>query len=140
MQVLVHNASGTSGMPQKGAFLGKGAEGSVYKNLDQPGTVVKEFDPARTSPLQARNEFENLERARGIHPDNAAKPQAPANPRQGWLVKEEVIPDVPSPANQAALGPIAQDFINGGVHDVGPNNFMFGHTADNPIPRWILIE
>jgi hypothetical protein len=140
MEVLVHNTSGTGGMPQTGSELGRGAEGVVYENLDQAGTVVKQFHKQSTSPLQARNEFANLEKARAIRPDNVVKAQAPANPRQGWLVKERVIPGTPTPADQAALGPIAQDLINGGVHDVGPNNFIFGHTANNPTLRWILIE
>ena len=141
MQVLVHNASGTGGMPQIGKEIGRGAEGVVYENLDQPGTVVKEFNKRGTSPLQARNEFQNLEKARAIpgRADNVVKAQAPADPRQGWIVKEQVIPDTATPADRAALRQIEQDFINGGVQDVG-GNLMFGHTADNPTPRWMLIE
>jgi hypothetical protein len=139
IQALVHNASGTGGMPRTGAVLGRGAEGVVYVNLDEPGWAVKEFYKGRTSPFQARNEFENLAKGRLVRPDNVVKAQAPANPRQGFLVKEEVIPDIPTPAHQAALRQIEQDFVNGGVQEVG-GNIMFGHTADNPTPRWLLIE
>ena len=138
-QSLVPNTSGTGGMPQIGQELGRGAEGVVYENLDQPGWVVKEFHQGGTSPLQARNEFQNLEKARAILPDNVVKAQAPADPRQGFLVKEQVISDTPTPADRAALRQIEQDFINGGIQDVG-GNLMFGHTADNPTPRWMLIE
>jgi hypothetical protein len=111
----------------------------IYENLDQPGWVVKEFHKGRMSPLQARNEFQNLEKGRAIHADNVVKAQAPANPRQGWIVKEQVVPDTPMQADYAALPQLEQDFINGGVQDVG-GNIMFGHTVDNFTPRWILIE
>jgi len=147
--VLLHNYSGSGsgpgtpapqgGMPRKGAQIGSGIEGVVYENLDQPGTVVKEFHQGSTSPLQARNEFQNLETARAIHPDNVVKAQAPADPRQGWIVKEQVIPDTPMPADRVALRQIEQDFVNGGVQDVG-GNLMFGHTSDDLTPRWLLIE
>ena len=89
-QVLV-NTSGTGGMPRIGRELGRGSEGVVYENLDQPGWVVKEFHQGSTSPFQARNEFQNLEKAWAIRPDNVVKAQAPADPRQGFLVKEEVL-------------------------------------------------
>jgi hypothetical protein len=125
-------------MPRTGQEIGRGAEGVVYENLDQPGTVVKEFHKGGTSPLQARNEFQNLERARAIHPDNAVKAQAPADPRQRWIVKEQVIRDTP-PADPTELIRIVQDFDNAGVRDAG-GNMVFGHTADNPTPRWILVE
>jgi hypothetical protein len=126
-------------MPRSGQEIGRGPEGVVYENLDQPGTVVKVFHKGGTSPLQARNEFQNLEKARAILPDNVVKAQAPIDPRQGFLVKEQVISDIPTPADRAALRQIEQDFINGGVQNVG-GNLMFGHTADNPAPRWMLIE
>jgi hypothetical protein len=126
-------------MPRIGQEIGRGAEGVVYENLDQPGWVVKEFHQGGTSPLQARNEFQHLERARAIRPDNVVKARAPADPRQGFLVKEKVIPDNPTPGGVVAGQQIEQDFVNGGVQDVG-GNLMFGHTADNPTPRWMLIE
>jgi hypothetical protein len=140
MQVLVHNSSPTGGMPRMGPEIGRGAEGVVYENLDQPGWVVKDFHKSATSPLQARNEFQNLEKARAVsgRADNVVKAQAPADPRQGFLIKEQVIRDTP-PANLAELGKIIQDFDNAGVHDPA-GNMIFGHTADNPTPRWILIE
>jgi hypothetical protein len=74
-QVVVHNASGTGGMPRLGRELGRGAEGVVYENLDEPGWVVKEFHKGGTTPLQARNEFQNLEKARAIpgRADNVVK-------------------------------------------------------------------
>ena len=49
-------------MPRIGQELGRGAEGIVYEDLDQPGWVVKEYYQGGTSPLQAQNEFQNLER------------------------------------------------------------------------------
>ncbi|MGO9275177.1 MAG: hypothetical protein ACLQOO_33905 [Terriglobia bacterium] len=136
---MVHNTSGTGGMPQIGQELGRGAEGVVYENLDQTGWVVKEFHKGGASPLQARNEFQNLENARAILPDNVVKAQAPIDPRQGFLVKEQVILDSPTPADVVAGRQIEQTFVNGGVQDVG-GNLMFGHTVDNPTPRWMLIE
>ncbi len=136
---MVHNTSGTGGMPQIGQELGRGAEGVVYENLDQTGWLVKEFHKGGTSPLQARNEFQNLENARAILPDNVVKAQAPIDPRQGFLVKEQVILDSPTPADVVAGRQIEQTFVNGGVQDVG-GNLMFGHTVDNPTPRWMLIE
>jgi hypothetical protein len=75
-------------MPQIGQELGRGAEGVVYENGDQPGWVVKVFHKGGTSPYQAGNEFQNLEKARTIRPDNVVKAQPPADPRQGWIVKE----------------------------------------------------
>ena len=82
--------------PRIGRELGRGAEGVVYDNLDEPDWVVKEFHKANTSPLQARNEFQNLARARAIRPDNVVMARAPVDPRQGWIVKEKVMPtDVP---------------------------------------------
>ena len=122
-----------------GRELGRGAEGVVYENLDRAGWVVKVFHQGVTSPLQARNEFVNLETARAIGPDNVVKAQAPADPRQGWLVKEQVIEDVLTPVDLAAGKQVEQEFINGGVQDVA-GNLIFGHTADNPTPRWMLIE
>lgn len=126
-------------MPRIGRELARGAEGIVYENIDQPGTVVKEFHKGGTSPLQAANEFWNLEKARAIRPDNVVKAQAPADPRQGWIVKEEVIPDLPTPVDLLTGQQIEQDFVNGGVQDVG-GNLLFGHTADNSAPRWLLVE
>ncbi len=126
------------GMPRTGQEIGRGAEGVVYENLDQPSTVVKEFHKAGISPLQARNEFQNLEKARAIHPDNVVKAQAPADPRQGWIVKEQVIGDTP-PADPTELNRVLQDFDSAGVQDAG-GNMIFGHTKGNPTPRWILVE
>jgi hypothetical protein len=125
-------------MPRIGQELGRGAEGVVYENLDQAGWVVKEFHHGGTSPLQAGNEFQNLERARATRPGNVVKAQAPADPRQGFLVKEQVIRDTP-PADRTELGRIIQEFDDAGVHDAS-GNMIFAHTADNPTPRWILIE
>ena len=126
-------------MPRMGRELGRGAEGVVYENLDQPGWVVKVFHPGGTSPFQARNEFQNLEKARAIHPDNVVKAQAPADPKQGFLVKEQVIRDSPTATDLTTGQQVEQDFIQGGIQDV-VGNLLFGHTADNPTPRWILIE
>ena len=126
-------------MPPIGREIGRGAEGVVYENLDQPGWVVKEFHKGGTSPFQARNEFQNLEKARAIRPDNVVKAQAPVDPRQGWIVKEQVIDDTPTPMDRTGLRQVELDFMNGGVRDLG-GNLIFGHTADNPTPRWMLIE
>ena len=135
----VPNTSGTGEMPRIGQELGTCAEGVVYEDLDQAGWVVKEFHPGGTSPFQAGNEFQNLERARAIRPDNVVNAKAPADPRQGFLVKEQVISEIPTPADGATLRQIEQDFIDGGIQDVG-GNLMFGHTTDDPTPRWMLIE
>jgi hypothetical protein len=137
--VLVQTTSGSGEMPRIGRELARGAEGAIYDNLDQPGWVVKVFHKGGTSVLQARNEFQNLEKARAIHPDHVVKAQAPADPRQGWIVKELVIADIPTTADLGAGRQIEQDFINAGIQDVG-GNLMFGHTGDNPTPRWILVE
>jgi hypothetical protein len=124
-------------MPQIGRELGRGAEGVVYDNLDQPGTVVKVFHKGGTAPPQARNEFRNLEKARAIRPDNVVKAQAPADPRQGWIVKEEVLStDVPE--DQAEKAKLLHDLLPQ-IPDAG-GNLMWGTTADNPTPRWMLIE
>jgi hypothetical protein len=139
MQVLVHYASGTGGMPRSGKEIGRGAEGVVYENLDQPGAVVKEFHKGGTSPFQAGNEFRNLEKARAIpgRADNVVKAQVPTDPQQGWIVKEQVLPaDVlPDVAQRVA---VLRNFLPQ-VPDAG-GNLMWGTTASNPTPRWILIE
>jgi hypothetical protein len=126
-------------MPSIGREPGRGAEGVVYENLDQPGWVVKVFQKGGASPFQAQNEFDNLEMARAILPDNVVKAQAPTDPRQGWIVKELVTADSATPAERATLMQVERDFISAGVQDVG-GNLVFGHTADNPSRRWILIE
>ena len=136
---MARHTSGTGGMPRIGQELGRGAEGVVYENLDQSGWVVKEFHKRGTSPLQARNEFQNLENARVIRgrSDNVVKAQAPADSRQGFLVKERVLPtDVPE--DLADKAKVLQDFLPQ-IPDAG-SNLMWGTTVDNPTPRWILIE
>jgi hypothetical protein len=141
---LASNTPGTGssstplpGQPRIGTELGRGAEGVVYENLDQPGWVVKVFHAGGTSPLQARNEFQNLEKARAIRPDNVVKAQAPANPRQGWLIKEQVFPTT-SPPDKAQRTQVEGDFLPQLPDAVG--NLMWGVTASNPTPRWLLIE
>ncbi len=85
----------------------------------------------------AANEFANLERARAIRPDNVVKAQPPAHPRQGWLVKQKVLEtDVPEDLTQRIT--VLQDFLNQ-IADVDGNLF-WGTTADNPMPRWLLVE
>jgi hypothetical protein len=123
-------------MPRIGQELGRGAEGIVYDNLDEPGWLVKEFHKQATSPLQAGNEFANLEKARAIRPDNVVKAQPPADPRQGWLVKEKVL-RTNVPEDVAQRNQVLQDLQN--LPDVD-GNLMWGTTADNPTPRWMLIE
>jgi hypothetical protein len=59
MQVLVPNTSGTDGMPQIGQELGRGAEGVVYENLDQPGWVVKEFHQGAAPRSRPETSFKN---------------------------------------------------------------------------------
>jgi len=136
MRVLSPNASGT-GQPRLGRELGRGAEGVVYENLDQPGWAVKVFHPGGTSPFQARNEFANLEKARAIRPDNVVKVQAPADPRQGFLVKEQVLPtDVPEDMVQRAQ--VRQDLLPQ-IPDAD-GNLMWGATISNSTPRWLLVE
>ena len=137
-KVLVNNPSGTGGKPQIGKEIGRGAEGIVYENLDKPGTMVKEFHKLGTAPFQARNEFDNLAKGRVVHPDNVVIAQAPADPQQGWIVKEQVIRETP-PVDLTERTRILQDFDNAGVQDAR-GNLIFGHTADNTNPRWILIE
>jgi hypothetical protein len=139
MQVLAQSAFGTGGMPRLGRELGRGAEGVVYENLDQPDWVVKEFHKGGTSPLQAGNEFQNLERARAIpgRADNVVNVQALADPRQGFLVKEEVLP-TNVPEDSAEKIKVLQDFVPQSP-DAG-GNLMWGTTASNSTPRWILIE
>ena len=134
---LVPNTSGTDGMPRIGQELGRGAEGVIYEDLDQPGWVVKEFHQGGTSPFQARNEFQSLERARAIRPDNVVKAQAPADQRQGFLVKEQVLPtDVPP--DLAERTQVLRDFLPQ-IPDAD-GNLMWGVTVDNLTPRWLLIE
>ena len=123
--------------PRIGRELGRGAEGVVYENLDQPGWVVKVFHASGTSPLQAANEFANLEKARQIRPDNVIRAQAPADPRQGWLVKEQVFPTT-TPPDKAQRAQVLQDFLPQ-IADVG-NNLMWGSTASNPTARWLVVE
>ena len=98
--------------------------------------MVNEFHKGGTSPLQARNEFQNLENARVIRPDNVVKAQSLANPQQGFLVKEKVLAtDVPEDWAQKAQ--VLQDLQN--IPDAR-SNLIWGTTADNPTPRWMLIE
>jgi hypothetical protein len=128
--------AGAGGRPKLGAELGRGSEGVIYENLDQPGWVVKEFHQGSTSPLQARNEFENLEKARSIHPDNVVNAQPPAGARQGFIVKEKVT-ESPTPPDFSQKAKLNRDFEN--VNDAG-GNMVWGTTPGNSTPRWILIE
>jgi hypothetical protein len=119
-----------------GKELGRGAEGVVYENLDEADWVVKEFHPAGVSPLQARNEFENLERARAIRPDNVVVARAPIDPRQGWIVKEKVTrSNTPEDQDQ-------KDDVRKAFHTIpdADSNLVWGTTASNPTPRWLLVE
>jgi hypothetical protein len=137
LQALVPHTSGKGGMPRIGQELGRGADGVVYENLDQPGWVVNEFHPGGTSPHQARNEFQNLEKARAIRPNNVVNAEAPVAPRQSFLVKEKVLPsDVPPDLAEKAK--VLQDLLPL-IPDAG-GNLMWGTTVDNPTPRWLLIE
>lgn len=129
--------STAGGMFRIGQELGRGAEGIVYENLDQPGWVVKVFHSGGTSPFQARNEYQNLANARAIRPDNVVNVQAPADPGQGFLVKEQVLPTDVAP-DLAEKAKVLQDLLPQ-IPDAG-GNLMWGITADNPTPRWILIE
>jgi hypothetical protein len=122
--------------PRIGREIDRGAEGVVYENLDEADWVVKEFHQMGVSPLQARNEYENLERARAIRPDHVVLARAPVDPRQGWIVKEKVTPSN-LPTNMAQYTELLQAFSN--IQDV-PNNLMWGTTAANLTPRWLLIE
>ena len=124
-------------MPRIGAELARGAEGVVSENLDQPGWVVKVFHMGSTSPFQARNEFQNLEKARAICPDNVVQAQAPADPQQGWLVKEQVLP-TSTPPDMAQRARVRQDFLSQ-IPDAG-GHLMWGTTSGNPTPRWLLVE
>jgi hypothetical protein len=124
-------------MPRIGREIGRGTEGVVYENLDQPGWVVKKFNQGGTSPFQARNEFQNLEKARAIRPDNVVKILAPTDSRQGFLVKEQVL-SVDVPPDFVEKVNVLQDFLPK-VSDVG-GNLIWGMTVDDPTPRWILIE
>jgi hypothetical protein len=122
--------------PRIGKEMARGAEGAVYENLDDPDWVVKEFYPGGGSPFQARNEYENLERARAIRPDNVVRALAPADPRQGWIVKEKVNSSN-TPEDQTQRRQVLQALCN--FPDVD-GNLIWGTTAGNPTPRWILIE
>jgi hypothetical protein len=103
-----------------------------------PGKTVsgKVFHAVGASPLQAENEFQNLEAARLIHPDNVVKAQAPADPRQGWIVKAQVTPS-DRPKDLVQRTTLLQAFRD--IPDA-QGNLMWGTTADDPTPRWILIE
>jgi hypothetical protein len=136
MQILVHNVTGMGGRPQIGGEIGRGAEGVVYENLDEPGWVVKEFHQGGTAPVQAQNEFNNLEKARAIRPDNVVQAQSPVNPRQGFLVKEKVTRST-TPQDLAQRAQLEKDFQN--IADA-QGNLMWGTTPSNSTPRWILIE
>jgi hypothetical protein len=104
-------------------------------SINQVGSF-KEFHQGRSSPLQARNEFENLEKARAIHPDNVVKAQAPADPRQGFIVKEKVTEST-TPKDISQKAQLLRDFDN--IHDV-EGNLKWGTTPGNSTPRWILFE
>jgi hypothetical protein len=122
--------------PRIGREIARGAEGVVYENLDEADWVVKEFHQGGVSPFQARNEYENLSKARAIRPDNVVRARAPADPRQGWIVKEKVTPSN-TPEDQTQRHEVRQALSN--FPDVD-GNLMWGITASNPTPRWILME
>jgi hypothetical protein len=122
--------------PRIGKEIDRGTEGVIYENLDEPDWVVKEFLAGVTSPFQARNEYQNLAMARAIRPDNVVQARVPIDPRQGWIVKEKVLPtDVPKDRAQEAALLLAFNSIP----DAG-GNLMWGTTASNPTVRWILVE
>lgn len=114
-------------MPPIGGELGRGAEGVVYENFAQPGWVVKIFHRRGVYPLQARNEYANLENARAIRPDHVVLAEAPADPRQGWIVKERVVAlsGLPDMAQRAVL---LHDFQS--VPDAA-SNLMWGVTLNH---------
>ena len=125
--------------PQLGAILGQGGEGTVFRNLSEPGWVVKVFKPGG-NPLATRNQLDNLARARAMRPDNVVQSRPlldPANPRdQNWLIAEEVLPST-VPEDSAAKAQLQYDLRY--FPDSG-SNLMWGTTLSNAISRWILIE
>ena len=64
--------------PRIGKEIDRGTEGVIYDNLDEPDWVVKEFHAGITSPFQARNEYQNLAKARAIRPDNVVLARRPS--------------------------------------------------------------
>jgi hypothetical protein len=99
--------------------------------------VIKEFHLGGGSPFQAQNEFHNLQRARAIRPDNVVEAQVPADPRQRFLGKEQVLPTI-TPPDMAQRAQVLRDFLSQIPDAAG--NLMWGTTVRNPTPRWLLIE
>lgn len=75
--------------------------------------------------------------SQSIKTSRVIRAQAPANPRQGWLIKEQVFPATLPPV-KAQRKQVEGDFLPQ-LPDAG-GNLMWGTTAGNPIPRWLLIE
>jgi hypothetical protein len=92
------------------------------------------------NPLAARNQLDNLARARAIQPDNVVQARPlldPANPRsQNWLVEEEVL-QTNIPQDLLEWWRLLQVFQN--FPDAG-GNLQWGTTGGNSTPRWLLIE
>ena len=127
--------------PRLGVQLGRGSEGTVYENLDEPGWVVKVFDQG-SNPLAARNQLENLAKGRAIpgRADNVVKAHPlldAANPRsQNWLVEEQVL-RTDAPEDLIEKNKVRRDFQN--IPDAD-SNLRWGSTKDNATLRWMLIE
>jgi hypothetical protein len=123
--------------PPLGAFIDRGADGTVYMVEGQANQVIKVFHMAR----QVQNELANLARARGapgVLPENVVTVLQQGN---GWLVKEFVTRVTPNQAQAAEGLALFRALVAAGVDEptIG-TNLVFGYTANNPTPRWILLE
>jgi hypothetical protein len=128
--------------PQLGGRLGQGGEGAVFQHATDPGWAVKVYKQG-TNPLEARNMINRLDQARAIpgRADNVVRTRPlvdPANPRgQNWVVREEVLP-TNVPPDYAQQAQVLRDFLP--THPDAAGNLLWGTTAGNSTPRWILIE
>ena len=98
---------------------------------------MKEYHAHRGAVNPALSEFQNLEKARSILPDNVVSATRPLVDSQKWLVRQRVFKVDPTRAQLADAAEIARRLSNGGVKDV-PGNLLFGYTHSNATPRWIF--
>jgi hypothetical protein len=77
-----------------------------------------------------------LEKARAIRPDNVVLARAPVDPRQGWIEKEKVT------GSRTPVDLVQRDDLRQALHGIPDvdGNLIWGTTASNSTPRWILVE
>src|SRR5262245_48332305 len=132
--------------------LGRGADGIVIEVLDHPELIIKDMNhPLKLGrnrvALELRVLHAVLEATKGLGATRVFNHGTDERGRS-WLVRERVFDVEPRGSQQARtvlIDIILSIHLNADVSrlmlpDPKFDNVRWGHTADNPEPRWVLID